>query len=186
MSRDTNTDWVQWWCCTWHWAHPDWHTQFVSGPVEELNRFAAVARSQHRSFLASVGIIPDQPPAPDSDVLMWLALTKQQQQLALALVQMICFADSESLTIAAFSHEPWCRRVAKALRPGVWLSPTVVDVRQLLGAWLGQIYWSRLRLAWPPGELDATLSRAPANKLNTLWQSVLWRVTTLEAANEPR
>ena len=68
--------------------------------------------------------------------------------------------------------------MAKALRPGVWLSPTVIDTRQLLGVWLGEANWSRLRLAWPPGEVDEIPDHVPLNKLNTLWHAVLWQVTT--------
>ncbi|WP_297844564.1 type III secretion protein [Pseudomonas sp.] len=180
MTGDATAEWVRWWCCTWHWAHPDWQTQFASGPGEDMHRYDAVARSQHNRFLLSVGISPGQPPPPNNDVLQWLALTEQQQQEALALIQMICFSRTPSPSVDAVSHEQWCRRVAKALRPGVWLSPTVVDVRELLGAWLGDAYWSRLRLAWPPGVVDETPSHAPVNKLNTLWQAVLWRVTNLE------
>lgn len=185
MTRDAEAQWVQWWCCTWRWAHPDWQTRYLSGPAEDFHRYEAVARSQHSGFLRSVGIAPDQPPPPDRDVLSWLALNAQQKRDALMLVQIICFAPTMSATADAVDHEQWCRRVAKALRPGTWLSPTVVDARELLGAWLGDIYWSRLRLAWPPGELDEIAARGPRSKLDTLWQSVLWRVATPVIVPQP-
>jgi hypothetical protein len=35
-----------------------------------------------------------------------------------------------------------------------------------------------LRLTWAPGDLAETFVDLPANKLQTLWQSVLWRVMT--------
>lgn len=180
MTGDATAEWVRWWCCTWQWAHPTWRAQFVAGEGDDIHRYDAVLRSQHSRFLQHVGICADQPPPPNTDVLQWLALTTGQQQEALALVRLICFARGSGATTKLEPNEQWCRGVAKALRPGSWLSPEIADGRCLLGAWLGVAHWSRLRLTWPQGEVAEVLISAPGNKLNTLWQAVLWRIASAE------
>ncbi|RMT49575.1 Type III secretion protein HrpD [Pseudomonas syringae pv. solidagae] len=129
--------------------------------------------SRHGVFLQSVGIMPSQPPMPAEPVLNWLALTPVQRDQALDLAQRICFSRNES-----DAHDgQWCWALTKALRPGVWLELEHEDARLLLGAWLGPEYWPRLRLAWAPDEVADSTCSAPENKLQTLWQAVLWRVT---------
>jgi len=107
--------------------------------------------------------------------VQWLQLSPVQQDHALNLAASICLG---RVTPGEDAHEIWCRAVAKALRPGAWLAPAVHDPRQLLAAWAGTSCWARLRLSWAPGALPLVPDEMPANKLQTLWQSVLWRVTT--------
>lgn len=172
----TSADWVSWWCCTWHWAHPAWQAQMLSDQGLEADACAAVARSRQADLLASLGIIPSQPPAPDADVLLWLSLSAEQRQQALSLAQSICCAPIRAETTVTARHDPWCRSLAKALRPGLWANPQATDMRPLLGAWLGPAVWSRLRLSWAPGDVQEPATDLPPNKLDTLWRAVLWRV----------
>lgn len=127
-----------------------------------------------------MNIEPGQPPAPVDGVLQWLALTDDQQQQALHLAGRICLTslgDCNAQPLAP-AYEGWCRAVAKALRPGVWLDPAIDDPRLLLEAWIGEHCWSRLRLSWPPHTVQPMTTDMPANKLQTLWHSVFWRVMT--------
>jgi hypothetical protein len=140
--------------------------------------------AQHRRevFMSHADITLEQPPEPDDRVLQWLALDTAQNELALMLVGHIC-SPEQSGPATLHGHEAWCRSVAKALRPGLWLHGHTADPRLLLGAWLGVRYWPRLRLHWPLDSLDdlaghsQLLSAITLSKLQTLWPAVLWRVT---------
>jgi hypothetical protein len=174
----TSADWVSWWCCTWQWAHPAWQTQMLLAQGLDADACAAVVRSRQADLLASLGVIPSQPPAPDADVLLWLSLSAEQRQQALALARTICCAPMHAETTVAARYYPWCRSLAKALRPGLWADPQETDMRPLLGAWLGAAFWPRLRLSWAPGDVREPATDLPPNKLETLWRAVLWRVST--------
>lgn len=170
--------WIQWWCAPWQWAHPGWVEPFVEGlgvPVQDVE---PLLRGRHSAFLHSVGITPSQPPAPIKAWVQWLMLNTEQQDRALNLAASICLGRAEH-SEETDPHENWCRAVAKALRPGAWLDPSLNDPRLLLAAWAGQDCWSRLRLSWAPDTLPPSFMPLPANKLQTLWQSVLWRVATV-------
>ncbi|MFJ3485267.1 type III secretion protein [Pseudomonas sp. NPDC090202] len=179
---DAGQRWIQWWCAPWQWAHPDWLARFAAASDLSPDLCAGLLCSRHGAFLHSVGIQPAQPPEPVAALLQWLALSAAQQQQALALAGRICLAPlNPAMTDDhGAEHEAWCRSVAKALRPGVWLVPGLNDPRLLLAAWVGEACWSRLRLAWSPEVLadwpDEALPELPAHKLHTLWQSVLWRI----------
>lgn len=164
--------WVRWWCNPWDWAHPAWQSQFARSAGLSINACEALMVSRHGVFLQSVGIEPSQPPIVTEPVLRWLELTPLQRDQALALAQRICFAQTKS----DGADGQWCWAVTRALRPGVWLPIESQDARLLLGAWLGATCWSRLRLAWPPDDVADRLAQAPENKLQTLWQAILWRV----------
>lgn len=170
----TEADWVNWWCCTWRWMHPGWQPQ--------LAPFTPVSRSRHTDLLNCLGVTPSQPPVPQVDAMHWLSLTEQQQTQALALVAAICFANPALQAQVSDEQWAWCRGLAKALRPGLWLGAEVFDARCLLGAWLGEGCWSRLRLAWAPDEVLVPVLvpvlNVPARKLDALWHAVLWKVLT--------
>jgi hypothetical protein len=178
--HDNEARWIQWWCAPWEWAHPAWKARFLAlNGLSEDDRIDA-PRGRHNAFLHSAHIEPDQPPAPVDAVLQWLALTADQQQQALHLAARICLtslSDANAPSVAS-AHEGWCRAVAKALRPGAWLDPTIDDPRLLLAAWVGEHCGSRLRLSWAPDAVQPATTNMPSNKLQTLWQSVLWRVMT--------
>lgn len=164
--------WVRWWCNPWDWAHPAWQERFAGSVGLSTRACEALLACRHGVFLQSVGIDPSQPPVAAEPVLRWLQLSAAQRDRALALAQCICFVRTES----DGADGQWCWAVTKALRPGAWLDPENEDARLVLGAWLGAACWSRLRLAWAPGEVADNPAQVPENKLQTLWQAVLWRV----------
>ncbi len=167
--------WVHWWCNPWPWAHPAWQSRFAVPRGLSLQACEALMRSRHGVFLESIGIAPSQPPPAGEALLRWFALTSLQREQALALAQRICFNQAHDDS----ADGQWCLALSKALRPGIWLPPACQDARLLLGAWLGPACWSRLRLAWPPGEVAVSPCEAPQSKLQTLWQAILWRVTAI-------
>ncbi|KDD66141.1 hypothetical protein ABH912_005430 [Pseudomonas sp. BT76 TE3572] len=175
-SLDDREEWVRWWCSAWQWAHTDWKVQFAATSGLTPDDFEALMRSRHGDFLRSVGIVPSQPPEPCEHLMHWLALSPIQRERALSLARRICFAPLDLSPRTDDFDTLWCQRLAKALRPGLWLDPLVTDVRPLLGAWLGQACWLRLRLMWPPAEVAESFGDMPDNKLQTLWQAILWRV----------
>ncbi len=173
MERAAEDHCVHWWCNPWQWAHPDWQSRFAAECGLTVEECDALMVSRHSVFLQRMGIAPSQPPTPAEPLLNWLALTPAQRDQALDLAQRICFSRNES----DGADGAWCWALTKALRPGVWLDQESEDARLLLGAWLGPEYWPRLRLAWAPDAVADRPCEAPENKLRTLWQAVLWRVT---------
>jgi len=173
MGATAEDQWVHWWCNPWRWAHPAWQSRFADVCGLSISDCDALLTSRHGMFLQSLGIEPAQPPAPTESMSRWLALTASQRDRALELARCICFAQSE----AEGADGQWCRGLTKALRPAVWLQADSQDERLLLGAWLGPDCWSRARLFWAPGEVAESLCDVPQNKLQTLWQAVLWRIT---------
>lgn len=172
--------WIRWWCAPWEWAHADWIGVFAHHCGVTREDGTELLGTRHDVFLHSVGVVPSQPPPPVDSMMQWLQLGDAQQQQALSLAGRICFGQGgqASADHAGHVHEPWCRAVAKALRPGLWLDASVSDARVLLAAWAGEPCWSRLRLSWAPDVLPTACAELPENKLQTLWHSVLWRVTT--------
>ncbi|KAF1006977.1 MAG: hypothetical protein GAK32_02375 [Pseudomonas fluorescens] len=166
----TEADWVNWWCCTWRWMHPGWQPRLAS--------FTNLLRSRHGDVQVALDITPSPPPTPHAGAIQWLSLTEQQQSQALALVAAICFAKPSAQPQVSDEQWSWCRGLAKALRPGLWLQEEELDARCMLGAWLGEGCWSRLRLTWAPDDELAPAPDLPARKLDALWHAVLWKVLT--------
>ncbi|MCI3944152.1 type III secretion protein [Pseudomonas syringae] len=173
MNLNADERWVDWWCNPWQWAHPAWRNRFADASGLSMGECDALMATRHGAFLQSLGIAPGQPPVASEPILHWLSLTPRQREQAIALAQRICYSRNE----ADGPDGSWCLGFSKALRPEAWLDFRHEDARLLLGAWLGPEYWPRLRLAWPPGEVGDSPVQAPENKLRTLWQAVLWRVT---------
>jgi hypothetical protein len=186
--RSVEDQWAHWWCNAWGWAHPQWKARFADGYGLSEADCEPLMRSRPGTFLQAVGIPATQPPVPAQNLLQWLALNADQREQALMLARHICFPPLGRHGVAATAdgvpepeinpHALWCRSVAKALRPGVWLDPLNADARVLLGAWVGEACWSRLRLSWAPGEVGEAVGPLPENKLTTLWHAILWRVRT--------
>ncbi|WP_256601510.1 MULTISPECIES: type III secretion protein [unclassified Pseudomonas] len=168
--------WIQWWCAPWHVAHRGWIEPFVEACGWPMAQAHQLLLGRHSAFLSSVGIAPTQPPEPNEGVVQWLRLTDDQRHQALQLAASICLGLRVPGDGGA-ADEAWCRAVAKALRPGAWLDPATQDPRALLAAWAGEACWSRLRLSWAPDALQPAFNDLPSNKLQTLWQAVLWRVS---------
>ncbi|WP_434698145.1 type III secretion protein [Pseudomonas sp. D1-1] len=154
--------------------HPKWKSSVWEQRGIDFDVCMGVWRSRHDALLTLLGIPPSAPPEPQPNVIEWLSLTEAQRLQALALVRAICFAAADDqLSYAQWS---WCRGIAKALRPGLWLTEEVTDPREILAGWLGERCWSRLRLLWPPETTLEPAFNVPSRKLDALWRSVLWRV----------
>ncbi len=174
----TDTDWANWWCCTWRWMHPGWQPWVRARGGQAFAALGGLPRSRHADLLRSLGVTPSQPPPPIAEVVHWLSLSAAQRVQALWLVQTICCcAQTGDPHTGSEEDWAWCRSVAKALRPGLWLSDRVIDARALLGGWLAPDCWSRLRLDWSPDDALAPAQDVPARKLDALWRAVLWRVS---------
>lgn len=170
----TDEQWVGWWCCTWRWMHPNWKSHLGEQRAVDFDKCIWIWRSRHDALLTLLGIPPTAPPEPEPNVIEWMSLTEAQRLQALALVRAICFAASDDqLSDAQWS---WCRGIAKALRPGLWLIDEITDPREILASWVGEACWSRLRLLWAPEETLKPVFDVPERKLDALWRSVLWRV----------
>ncbi|MFC6478787.1 type III secretion protein [Pseudomonas asuensis] len=184
MLIDTAKRWTQWWCNAWEEAHPTWKARFSEQVGLPLSICEQLAQHRCEAFMSFAEITTEQPPEPDDRVLQWLTLNAAQNELALMLVDHICSSGHSDLPTLD-EHDVWCRSVAKALRPGLWLHGHTADPRLLLGVWLGVRYWPRLRLYWPLDSLSdlaghsLLLNAAAVSKLQTLWPAVLWRVTAL-------
>jgi hypothetical protein len=184
MLIDTAERWTQWWCDAWEKAHPTWKMRFSEQAGLPLSICEQLTRLRCEVFMSFAEIMPQQPPEPDDRVLQWLSLSTAQNELALMLVEHICSPGSSDRS-KLDTHAAWCRSLAKALRPGLWLHGHTADPRLLLGAWLGARYWPRLRLYWSLESLGEFAWHSPlfdaiaVSKLQTLWPAVLWRVTAL-------
>lgn len=183
MTGASDQAWVRWWCEAWRGAHASWQAGFAKHVGLTLSACEALAQYQPEPFMRYTGMTSPQPPAPDANTLQWLALQPAQQQLALALVAQIC-NPGRLIDEAVDAHVLWCRGLAKALRPGLWIKAYEPEAEwgvSLLQPWIGRDCWTRLRLNWPMAssrtvERDETPIAAAHTRLQTLWPAVLWRV----------
>lgn len=174
---DLQQRWLSWWCQAWQWADEGWLQ--VTAVEPDIGLWPALMRSRHQDFMVALGIQPETPPVVIADILHWGSLSPLQRDRALALAACICCFPGVTGTRLLVAEADWCRQVAKALRPGQWIGPLYLDVRLLLGAWLGESYWPRIRLYWPPdqvGTLVMPTLALPTHKLEALWCAVFWRV----------
>lgn len=176
--------WVGWWCDAWQGAHASWQLRFAEQSGLTLSVCEALVRRRPEVFMDFAGMTMPQPPVPEANTLRWLALEPLQRHLALALAEQIC-APAPSGLDPSDEYAPWCRSVAKALRPGLWLEHVDPEGQLgiwLLGTWIGPHCWARLRLSWPVLLLadaagrDVISTVSLPGKLQTLWSAVLWRV----------
>jgi hypothetical protein len=181
MPQASAQSWVRWWCDAWRGAHGSWQSGFADYAGLALPVCEQLAQRQPQAFMRFAGMALPQPPAPDNNTLQWLALQPSQRQLALAMVERICTAGQFDLD-PIDEHASWCRSLAKALRPGLWLQSQEPGAQLgvcLLEHWIGPHCWARLRLCWPVRPVHAwgiTLSASAPGKLQILWPAVLWRV----------
>ena len=80
------------------------------------------------------------------------------------------------------SEDLWCLRLSKALNPEALLFADD-DPLQLLRAWVDPAVWQRLRLRFPSQrvvqlERKARVLEDAHSRLDTLWQAIVWRITT--------
>lgn len=131
------------------------------------------------------------PPEPSASLMQIGALDSVQRETVLRLITRVCqpgrrpnHADAESI---------WCERLAKALRPGLWLPSSMtfsasslpvcyLDALMLLRIRYGETCWPRLRLLFPRtwGNDDHTPTMSlPAARLNALCDALIWKASAL-------
>ncbi|MCL6359232.1 type III secretion protein [Pectobacterium polaris] len=187
--------WLIWWAedCLLQ-ADPSWWNGKVTLPDAPRRRdwLHVNAVQLHRHFsLPSV-----LPPDPLASLMQMGALDTAQRETVLRLMARVCqpvrdpdHSDAEGI---------WCERLAKALRPGLWLPSTVTfsalsstspaarhqDALTLLRIRYGETCWPRLRLLFPrDGFCDgdnpchAPTMSLPAARLNALCDALIWKAS---------
>ncbi|PEI06348.1 type III secretion system protein [Pantoea agglomerans] len=182
--------WLRWWCIdSWLSADASWR-QAGFYQLDDT-RLAALARTHHPLIVQELQLSQPVSP-PDLELLAWLDLSDAQRLLALRLAAEVCWRDSTQ-TMLLPEQQRWCRRIAQAMRPGLWLTGAeglAVNDGDINALWLlrlraGPVCWSRLRLAFPTGQVHIVESFQQPDafppRLLPLWQAVLWY-----ASQEPR
>ncbi|AVT58638.1 type III secretion protein [Pectobacterium versatile] len=188
--------WLIWWAedCLLQ-ADPSWWGGNVRLPDSPSRRdwLHVNAAQLHRHFsLPSV-----LPPDPLVSLMQIGTLDTAQRETVLRLMARVCQpvrnpdrSDAEGI---------WCERLAKALRPGLWLPSAVTfsalsstspatrhqDALTLLRIRYGETCWPRLRLLFPrdwPGDgehhCDTPTVSLPAARLNALCDALIWKAST--------
>ncbi|WCG81400.1 type III secretion protein [Pectobacterium sp. A5351] len=197
---DTALAWLTWWVkdCLLQ-ADPSWWRGKVRLPESpQRHDWLHVNATQlHRHFS-----LPQRlPPDPLASLMQIGALDTMQRETVLRLMVRVCQptrnldrADAEGI---------WCERLAKALRPGLWLPATITfsasssasslpmssaigyqDALLLLRIRYGEACWPHLRLLFPrdayrDGENQChipTMS-VPAARLNALCDALIWKAS---------
>lgn len=170
--------WAQWWAFPWKHAHEDWSNGAFSA-MDALDRSGGLIPCN------LPGIATCLPPAPNATVLRLALASMAQLDLALTLIHGTFNPDASSAL--SESHQLWCTRLSKALPPALLLPDA--DPLQLLRSWVEPSIWQRLRLRFPRERVQKA-EKQPAiesacSQLNTLWQAVVWRVTTTASDTMP-
>lgn len=165
--------WIRWWYAAGGPAQPEW---CVEPAASHQAMLLSAPISRHEYIAVSRAVQLPQPPEPHQGLMQWIGLPEPNRSLTLRLVEGVCGpwqlpAEFET------GHDSWCRSLAKALRPGLWLPSDKVDARLLLGAWIGPQRWARTKLLWPMTTLGMPPQGLPSNRLDALWSAVLWRVS---------
>ncbi|MCR4538167.1 type III secretion protein [Pseudomonas sp. 18.1.10] len=171
--------WAQWWAFPWEHAHQDWRNDEYRA-IEKLFHSGRSVPDKLAGFVACL------PATPHATVLRLALASTDQLNQVLTLV-------SHTLNPAAAvplseSHHQWCIRLAMALPPT--MLPPHADPLRLLHSWVEPATWQRLRLRFPRARVsEAETASVPlgnaSSRLNTLWQAVVWRVTTTQSDNMP-
>ncbi|NKI47418.1 type III secretion protein [Pseudomonas fluorescens] len=169
--------WAQWWAFPWKQAHEDWRGEEYRA-IERLFYNGRSVPDNLTGFKACL------PAAPHATVLRLALATTDQLNLGLALVTHIF--NPEAPSPLSESHHQWCMRLSMALHPS--MLPPHSDPLRLLHSWVEPAIWQRLRLRFPRTRVsEAEIANAPlehaSGRLNTLWQAVVWRVTTMASGN---
>ncbi|QTF08187.1 type III secretion protein [Brenneria izadpanahii] len=189
MTREqSRLDWVRWWAgqCVLQ-ADPDWdEPRFFTPPSPRLRQFI------HANPLALGRYfdLPAQPPpAPEPSLMRLGALNADRRALVLRLMAVVCRPAEAPRDIAA-EQVIWCRRLAKALRPGLWLPADCsftddADALALLRVHYGEACWPRLRLLYPRALSERSplfKQSLPAGRLKALCEALIWKAETPESS----
>jgi hypothetical protein len=167
--------WLQWWARPWQWADPSW-SEVISERHLSDAQFAWLSAVHPDRLGAAFGVHASSPSRPDPMIVSLLEAGEHRESL-LAVVEHLCTARA-TRQLPDENLRPWCRSVAKALRPGSWLPDEPVDPLQLLAQWRGEAQWQRLRLLWPRA-VATTINASPCaepKRLDMLWRAALQRI----------
>lgn len=172
-SMNEQLAWAQWWAFPWKYAHEDWR----SGPHTAIDELCQGRLMMPGDFL---GVAACLPPPPHSTALRLALASNEELNLALTLVHDTF--NPETMSALSDSHHLWCVRLSKALPPAM-LAPDA-DPLHLLHSWLAPPIWQRLRLRFSRERTHGIEKRHlrlenANNRLDTLWQAVVWRATSL-------
>ncbi|UDJ83229.1 type III secretion protein HrpD [Kosakonia oryzae] len=181
--RNMETEWFEWWIQGfWLEADASWHyLPFFRLAPQWRTR---LSRSHHTAMAHQLRVPDTLPGAPDTRLLALWQADASQRQLMLRLVSEIC--QQHSMTAALDDEQRlWCLRISKALRPEQWL-PSALDFTtepcRMALALLASLFpvstWLRLRFCFDSQtvtQLPAFSRPLPGNKLQTLWDAVIWR-----------
>ncbi|SLM63266.1 MULTISPECIES: serine kinase [Dickeya] len=170
--------WYRWWCygCLQQ-AHSSWH----SGRYH--HREMALAAVHHAALCHRLGITPTLPPAPQPALRQLAQLNEPQRDRVLMLMATVCREGGYPLPDAL---SLWCRRLAKALRPGLWLPAALRFDQQLRQDALAILHCrfpascgSRLQLLYPREEGRAVIGswrdNVPQSRVSALCDAIIWK-----------
>lgn len=191
MSREAQLTWARWWAygCVLEADH-SWQVDVaLAGGRAALERLAPL---QHRLLRARWGLTEGLPEFPSEALWQLVALTPPQRIWALELIAAVCRSPDQALP-----SEPslWCRRLAKALRPGLWLPDNLnftvrrqSDALCLLRHCLSAAAWPRVRLlfprSWIAGVEVAPAVALPASRVNVLCDAAIWKARLCAAPDD--
>ncbi|WKV50829.1 serine kinase [Dickeya fangzhongdai] len=171
--------WSRWWCyvCL-RQADPSWREAAVFSESE-----MALAPVHHAAMRRCFGVAEAFPPAPESTLLQLGQLEVGRRRQVLQLMAAVCRETPGDLPEAL---AVWCRRLAKALRPGLWLPPSLTfdqhrerDALIVLRCRFPPACWSRLQLLYPRDWRDGAgqpLGEAlPASRIASLCDAIIWK-----------
>ncbi|QKJ86327.1 type III secretion protein HrpD [Paramixta manurensis] len=183
MSRQVERQWLDWWTRGF-WQHADasWcHLPFFQ--LDPLHQ-QRLAYAHHNAFAQHLNLPDTLPGPPDERLLALSEAPEPQRRLMLRLVGEICQHDSGAEALDA-AQRTWCHRITRALRPGIWLPPELhfsPDPQPAALALLAPLFspenWLRLRLGFDyqlVKQLPELPDALPLNKLQALWEAVIWR-----------
>lgn len=171
LSMSEHLAWAQWWAFPWRTSHESWRSFYPE--IALIHGCDALMKNE------LAGAAPCLPPQPQFAVLRLALASTEQLNLALNLIHLT--AIPKSAPSLSEGHNLWCMSLSKALPPDMLLPED--DPLQLLCNWVAPTVWQRLRLRFPIERVFAVEERAPVfenacSRLITLWQAVVWRVTS--------
>ncbi|MEM0675075.1 serine kinase [Dickeya oryzae] len=177
--------WNQWWCygCLQQ-ADPSW---FDASRFDESDM--ALASVHHTAIRHRLDLEEAYPPEPQNALLQLGQLAPPARHQVLVLIAAVCRETSGELPQAL---AVWCRRLAKALRPGLWLPSSLAfsqhreqDALVILRHRFPAPCWSRLPLLYPRSwreRAQELLSKdLPASRIASLCDAIIWKVVTEQA-----
>ena len=132
--------WAQWWASPWLSSHPD------ASSAQAFHAMHAVCRSQPGLACAALGIEPCLPPAPLDTVLGLALASREQIDLAMALLDLTCHPYLDSPLCD--EHRKWCERLPRRCTLTPCCSRTMIRCN-CCGPGSSRLSGSVFDCAWP-------------------------------------